>query len=86
MSTTCAMMTQAQDTTYTYPNTTSANSIYIAPKFQQVEYNITTGDNVTVNGRQQHDRARRRVAHLYGSTAGRSECDRLDGQRQGSCR
>ncbi len=35
---------------YTYPNTTSANSIYIAPKFQQVEYNITTGDNVTVNG------------------------------------
>ena len=36
--------------TYTYPNTTSANSIYIAPKFQQVEYNITTGDNVTVNG------------------------------------
>lgn len=38
------------DTTYTYPNTTSANSIYIAPKFQQVEYNITTGDNVTVNG------------------------------------
>ena len=38
------------DETYTYPNTTSANSIYIAPKFQQVEYNITTGDNVTVNG------------------------------------
>ena len=38
------------DTTYTYLNTTSANSIYIAPKFQQVEYNITTGDNVTVNG------------------------------------
>lgn len=37
--------------TYTYPNTTSANSIYIAPKFQQVEYDITTGDNVTVNGR-----------------------------------
>lgn len=36
--------------TYTYPNTTSANSIYIAPKFRQVEYNITTGDNVTVNG------------------------------------
>ena len=36
--------------TYTYPNTTSASSIYIAPKFQQVEYNITTGDNVTVNG------------------------------------
>lgn len=36
--------------TYTYPNTTSANSIYIAPRFQQVEYNITTGDNVTVNG------------------------------------
>ena len=36
--------------TYTYPNTTSANSIYIAPKFQQVKYNITTGDNVTVNG------------------------------------
>ncbi len=36
--------------TYIYPNTTSANSIYIAPKFQQVEYNITTGDNVTVNG------------------------------------
>ena len=35
---------------YTYPNTTSANSIYIAPKFQQVEYDITTGDNVTVNG------------------------------------
>ena len=38
------------DETYTYPNTTSASSIYIAPKFQQVEYNITTGDNVTVNG------------------------------------
>ena len=37
--------------TYTYPNTTSASSIYIAPKFQQVEYDITTGDNVTVNGR-----------------------------------
>ena len=36
--------------TYTYPNTTSASSIYIAPKFRQVEYNITTGDNVTVNG------------------------------------
>lgn len=36
--------------TYTYPNKTSANSIYIAPKFQQVEYDITTGDNVTVNG------------------------------------
>ena len=36
--------------TYTYPNTTSASSIYIAPRFQQVEYNITTGDNVTVNG------------------------------------
>ena len=36
--------------TYTYPNTTSANSMYIAPKFQQVEYDITTGDNVTVNG------------------------------------
>ena len=38
------------DTTYEYPNTTSANSIYIAPKFRQVEYDITTGDNVTVNG------------------------------------
>ena len=36
--------------TYTYPNTTSVNSIYIAPKFRQVEYDITTGDNVTVNG------------------------------------
>ena len=36
--------------TYSYPNTTSASSIYIAPKFQQVEYDITTGDNVTVNG------------------------------------
>lgn len=36
--------------TYTYPNTISASSIYIAPRFQQVEYNITTGDNVTVNG------------------------------------
>lgn len=36
--------------TYIYPNTTSASSIYIAPKFQQVEYDITTGDNVTVNG------------------------------------
>ena len=36
--------------TYIYPNTTSANSIYIAPKFRQVKYNITTGDNVTVNG------------------------------------
>ena len=35
--------------TYTYPNTTSKSSIYIEPKFQQVEYNITTGDNVTVN-------------------------------------
>lgn len=38
------------DETYTYPNMTSASSIYIAPKFQQVEYDITTGDNVTVNG------------------------------------
>ena len=38
------------DETYTYPNTTSASSIYIAPKFRQVEYDITTGDNVTVNG------------------------------------
>lgn len=38
------------DETYTYPNTTSASSIYIAPRFQQVEYDITTGDNVTVNG------------------------------------
>ena len=37
--------------TYTYPNTISASSIYIAPKFRQVEYAITTGDNVTVNGR-----------------------------------
>lgn len=36
--------------TYTYPNTTSASSIYIAPRFQQVEYDITTGDNVTING------------------------------------
>ena len=36
--------------TYTYPNTTSASSIYIEPRFQQVEYDITTGDNVTVNG------------------------------------
>ena len=36
--------------TYTYPNTTSANSIYIEPKFRQVEYDITTGDNVTVDG------------------------------------
>lgn len=36
--------------TYIYPNTTSANSIYIAPKFQQVKYDITTGDNVTVDG------------------------------------
>ena len=41
---------RARDTNLYYPNTTSANSIYIAPKFQQVEYNITTGDNVTVNG------------------------------------
>ena len=39
------------DETYTYPNTTSASSIYITPKFRQVEYDITTGDNVTVNGR-----------------------------------
>ena len=31
-------------------NGKSANSIYIAPKFRQVEYDITTGDNVTVNG------------------------------------
>lgn len=38
------------DTTYTYPNTTSASSIYIEPKFRQVEYDITTGDNVTVDG------------------------------------
>lgn len=37
--------------TYTYPNTISASSIYITPKFRQVEYDITTGDNVTVNGR-----------------------------------
>ena len=36
--------------TYSYPNTISASSIYIEPRFQQVEYNITTGDNVTVNG------------------------------------
>lgn len=36
--------------TYIYPNTTSASSIYIAPKFRQVEYDITTGDNVTVDG------------------------------------
>ena len=36
--------------TYTYPNTTSASSIYIEPKFRQVEYDITTGDNVTVDG------------------------------------
>ena len=36
--------------TYSYPNMTSASSIYIAPKFRQVEYDITTGDNVTVNG------------------------------------
>lgn len=36
--------------TYTYPNTTSASSIYIVPRFQQVEYDIATGDNVTVNG------------------------------------
>ena len=35
--------------TYKYPNKTSKSSIYIEPKFQQVEYNITTGDNVTVN-------------------------------------
>lgn len=37
--------------TYTYPNTISASSIYITPKFRQVKYDITTGDNVTVNGR-----------------------------------
>ena len=37
--------------TYIYPNKTSASSIYITPKFRQVEYDITTGDNVTVNGR-----------------------------------
>ena len=36
-------------TNYTYPNTTSESSIHIEPKFQQVEYNITTGDNVKVN-------------------------------------
>ena len=35
--------------TYTYPNTTSKSSIYIEPKFQQVEYEITTGARVTVN-------------------------------------
>ena len=35
--------------TYTYPNTTSKSSIYIEPKFQQVEYEITTGACVTVN-------------------------------------
>ena len=35
--------------TYKYPNKTSESSIHIEPKFQQVEYNITTGDNVTVN-------------------------------------
>ena len=35
--------------TYTYPNTTSKSSIYIEPRFQQVEYNITTGNHVTVN-------------------------------------
>lgn len=43
--------------TYSYPNTTSASSIYIAPKFRQVEYDITTGDSVTVNG-QNHTTAR----------------------------
>ena len=36
-------------TNYTYPNTTSESSIHIEPKFQQVEYNITTGNYVTVN-------------------------------------
>ena len=35
--------------TYKYPNKTSESSIYIEPNFQQVEYNITTGDNVKVN-------------------------------------
>ena len=35
--------------TYKYPNKTSESSIHIEPKFQQVEYNITTGDNVKVN-------------------------------------
>lgn len=35
--------------TYKYPNKTSKSSIYIEPKFQQVEYNITTGNHVTVN-------------------------------------
>lgn len=35
--------------TYKYPNKTSESSIHIEPKFQQVEYNITTGNHVTVN-------------------------------------
>lgn len=38
------------NTTYTYQNPTGESSVYIKPQFRQVEYNITTGDNVTVNG------------------------------------
>lgn len=38
------------NTTYTYQNPTGESSVYIKPQFRQVKYNITTGDNVTVNG------------------------------------
>lgn len=71
--------------TYTYPNTTSASSIYIAPKFQQAEYNITTGDNVTVNG-QNSTTARGGESLTFTAVppAGQNG-DRLDGQRRGSC-
>ena len=82
----CVMTAQAQAKTTSIRNTTSANSIYIAPKFQQVKYNITTGDNVTVNGQNSTTARGGESLHLYGSTAGGSECDRLDGQRRGSCR
>lgn len=82
----CVMTQPGTGETYTYPNTTSANSIYIAPKFQQVEYDITTGDNVTVNGQNSTTVRGGESLTFNGSTASRSECDRLDGQRQGSCR
>lgn len=72
--------------TYIYPNTTSASSIYIAPRFQQVEYNITTGDNVTVNGQNSTTARGGESLTFTAVPPARSECDRLDGQRQGSCR
>lgn len=63
--------------TYTYPNTTSASSIYITPKFRQVEYDITTGDNVTVNGRNSTTARGGESLTFTAVPPGGSECDRL---------